>query len=119
MPPRRQLDLLGEVDASDRHGHRVRLSFAGARVRVDAEGLGSALAAWRAWRRLPRPVGADPLVGLLVERLDAFEIAVAIQGRTVARLGRGARPGRLPRLVTGLPVEVDYGALLGAWLRPG
>jgi hypothetical protein len=117
MPPRRQLDLLGEVDASDRHGHRVRLIFEGARVRVDAEGLGAALAAWRAYRQLPRFPGAGTLAGLLVERLDDFEIAVAIRGHTVARLGRGARPGRLPRLVTRLRVEIDYGALLGAWLR--
>jgi hypothetical protein len=118
---RRALDLRGELDAVDQHGHRVRLGFEGERVLVRFEGVRAALAAARGARAL-RAGGLGRLLGALARRAPVDPAMLAVElwigARIVGRAGRGAAPNWLGRAVGAPLVELRFAALAAAALLP-
>ena len=117
---RRALDLRGELDAVDEHGHRVRLVFEGERIEVRFDGARGALAAARSARGL-RADGLRRLLASLIQHAPvsprAFAVALLLGGRAIGRAGRNAAPNWLGRLGGAPQVELRLFALLAAVAR--
>lgn len=117
---RRALDLRGELDAVDGHGHRVRLVFEGERIEVRFDGARAALAAARSARGL-RVEGLRRLLGSLIQHAPVsprtFAVELLLGGRAIGRAGRNASPNWLGRLLGAPQVELHLFALLAAALR--
>ena len=115
MTARRQVDLDGAITACDASGHTLRINCEGAQLTVDADSL---RAAWSAFSTLR----ASGLVDMFddrfderaLEKLNDFRIELCVRGKRVGRAGSGIRASRLARIVTKIPLELNFLALLKA-----
>lgn len=114
MSPPRQVDVHGWISGCDAAGRTVDIHCAGSALRVDAGSVRAALSALFALRASG---AVDVLEAHALERLNDFRIELCVRGNRVGRAGAGARAGRLARVITRFPLELDLLALLRAAVK--
>jgi hypothetical protein len=111
---RRQIDLHGSISACDAAGRTAHVHCTGDRLQVDATSVRAALSALRALRA---GGGLQWLAPRAQDWLDDFQIELCVRGQIVGRAGRGARASWLGRVLTQMPLELHFPALVRAALR--
>ena len=107
---RAPLNVEGDVEALIA-GHTVLVRAEGNVIEIDLPGVRAGMVALRGtgWRRQRKSVISQVSAAL---RLADLTVQVRLAGGTIARLGAGARPGVLSRLLGLAPVEVRLSGAL-------
>ena len=109
------LDVVGQVMV-EMGGDSASIEAVGDRIVVRIPSFRSGLRTIRGWSRGP---GRGESIGRIHEALKVTRLSLEIVmgGRTVGRLGVGATPGRVSRLLGLGPMEIEWGGVLGSLRR--
>ncbi len=110
--------LAVEADLVIRHEHGDMLvTGSGDRLRVEVPGWSMGRWAYREMRRQASIDGSLRMDHAL--KSCGLGVEVALAGRVVGRLGKGAHPGLLDRALGLPPLQINYGDLLRAVVSRG
>lgn len=109
----RKIDLFGTISACDQSGHSLRINYEGAQITVDADSIRAAISVFSTLRASGALNRLDPR---LLQYLDDFKIELCVKGKRVGRAGAGISANRLASAVSKIPLELNFLALVRAFL---